>query len=293
MENFPLTAGPAKISGVSRTRRWLPNTYFVSRNLYEQAFNRWMRHISLSVAPMAQKTAITGRKLSVAFAAALFIIIVLFSSLVYVSLNQTRDLKSQNDRLQSENAEIAEQNKALRSQERELQEQTGKFLSNESELQNRLYNLQSQNNNLNEDLANVNGQVSVLKDQLANLTTAQLTLSNENVIDVHYYEFNNLYIRGSVGNTGLGTAYNAGLHVVAYTADGTMEINMTVPLKVGASYGTDEATSAVAAAPPFSKSSLELGTLGSQITADVSLSIFHHGAVTNWTISPVWTKLMS
>jgi hypothetical protein len=263
----------------------------VSRNLYEQAFNVKLWKYSLSVAPMAQKTAITGKNLSKAFAAALFITIVLFSSLLYVSLNQTRNLKSQNNRLQSENAEIADQNNALRNQQTELQKQVGEFQFNESELQDKLDTLLGQNSDLNRDLSSLNGQIPVLKDQLISLTTANLTLSNENVFDVHYYEFNNLVIRGSVGNTGQGTAYNAGLHVVAYTADGTMEINMTIPLKTFAAYGTDEATSAVAAAPPFFPASLELGTLGSEITIDFDLTIFHHGAVTNWTITPVWANL--
>ena len=39
--------------------------------------------------------------------------------------------------------------------------------------------------------------------------------------------YNYLYITGSVSNTGESTAYNAGLHVAAYAADGTLEINMT------------------------------------------------------------------
>jgi hypothetical protein len=47
--------------------------------------------------------------------------------------------------------------------------------------------------------------------------------------------FNYLFIEGSVINTGDGTAYNAGLHVVAYSANGTLEINMTVPFDEGAS----------------------------------------------------------
>ncbi len=53
--------------------------------------------------------------------------------------------------------------------------------------------------------------------------------------------YNYLYITGSVNNTGECTAYNSGLLVVAYFADGTLEINMTVSFS-GGIYVTDNAT---------------------------------------------------
>jgi hypothetical protein len=262
----------------------------VSRNLYEQAFTLELNSPLLVVLTM-RELAITNKRLSAVFLMILLLVAAIFSSFLYVSLNQISDVKTQNDRFQSQNAELPAQNDVLQNQESELQKRVDEFQLNESEAQKQLSSLKQQNYDLNETLASLNGQILSLKSQLTSLTSANLTASL-NVIDVDYYEFNDFYITGSVGNTGLGTAYNAGLHVLAYIADGTLEINMTVPLKIGVDYGTDEATSAVAATLPYPPASLELGSLGSYITAPISLAIFHHGTVTNWTITPVWTSLV-
>jgi hypothetical protein len=98
--------------------------------------------------------------------------------------------------------------------------------------------------------------------------------------------FNYLFIEGSVTNTGEGTAYNAGLHVVAYGANGTLEINMTVPLS-GGNFGTDNVTDAFVSST-CGNSSLTLGALYSEQTTDVYINIFHEGSVSTWTVTPVW-----
>jgi hypothetical protein len=54
--------------------------------------------------------------------------------------------------------------------------------------------------------------------------------------------YNHLIISGSITNIGQITAYNAGLKVMAYASDGTLEINITVPLLANAGYSTDNAT---------------------------------------------------
>jgi hypothetical protein len=36
--------------------------------------------------------------------------------------------------------------------------------------------------------------------------------------------------------------------------------------------------------------SLQLGMLGTKATAQIQLSIFHEGTVSNWTITPLWTN---
>jgi hypothetical protein len=101
--------------------------------------------------------------------------------------------------------------------------------------------------------------------------------------------FNNLLISGSVTNTGKVTAFYAGLHVVAYTATGTLEVNITVPLVNGAGYGTDTTTDAFVS--QAGTTWLQFGSLDIGQTAKVNVSIYHEGTVTNWTVTPVWTNL--
>ncbi|MGA3060715.1 MAG: hypothetical protein ABSD92_10135 [Candidatus Bathyarchaeia archaeon] len=108
--------------------------------------------------------------------------------------------------------------------------------------------------------------------------------------------YNALYITGSVNNTGEVTAYNAGLHVVAYAADGTLEVNMTVPLDNGASgqnsawFGADAAINTFLADYSINNS-LQLRSLAGGATTAIDITIFHESTVTNWTVTPVWTNL--
>jgi hypothetical protein len=108
--------------------------------------------------------------------------------------------------------------------------------------------------------------------------------------------YNHLLIMGSVTNTGVTTAYNAGLHVVAYQADGKVQINMTVPLDNWANETTNENTDFApvfgtdASTQIYGNESLQLGNLYSGQNITIILGIFHHGTVTNWTITPVWTS---
>ena len=90
---------------------------------------------------------------------------------------------------------------------------------------------------------------------------------------------------GNVTNEGEGTAYNAGLHVVAYDK-GALEVNITVPLVNGGIYGTDATTDAYVA--PYGDTITQFGSLGSGGTATIVVWIYHEGNATNWTITPVW-----
>ena len=101
--------------------------------------------------------------------------------------------------------------------------------------------------------------------------------------------FNYLYITGSAKNTGKGTVYSAGLHVVAYNAAGVLEINLTVPLINGASYGTDAPTNAYVSST-YGNSSLQLGNLFGEQNATIEIGIFHEGTVSNWKVTPLWTN---
>lgn len=106
--------------------------------------------------------------------------------------------------------------------------------------------------------------------------------------------YNYLYITGSINNTGQGTAYNAGLNVIAFSANGIVEVNMTVPLSSeyfqNGIFGTDNATNTFISSK-YGSSSLSLGVLDGKQTAYLgSISIVHEGLVTNWTVTPVWTN---
>jgi len=165
---------------------------------------------------------------------------------------------------------------------------------------------------LNSEIASLNSEVSNLKGQVANLNSHLINLTSANLVtalgvtEVPYNSpsnfptpllYNHLYISGSVTNTGEGTAYNAGLHVIAYAADGVPEVNMTVPLDGNVNvtgsevtdfapvFGTDAATQI------YGNDSLQLSNLFSGQTVTISLGIFHEGTAVNWTVTPVWTDI--
>ena len=96
------------------------------------------------------------------------------------------------------------------------------------------------------------------------------------------------------------TAYNAGLKVVGYSANGTLEINMIVPLVHGSEdshygtfssvdFGTDNATQAFIARNGNS-GSLQLQNLGGEQATVINTNIIHEGTVSSWTVTPVWTN---
>jgi hypothetical protein len=99
---------------------------------------------------------------------------------------------------------------------------------------------------------------------------------------------NLLNISGNVTNTGETTAYNAGLHVVAYTSTGTVEINVTVPLAYDETFNQDFGTGAVGGG--LIGGSYTVTELDSGQTVDIFSDIYHEGTVTNWTVTPVWTN---
>ena len=99
---------------------------------------------------------------------------------------------------------------------------------------------------------------------------------------------NLLNISGNVSNTGETTAYNAGLHVVAYTDTGTLEINVTVPLAYDETFNQDFGTGAVGGGSiggSYSVTTLEGGQ-----NIQIFLDIYHEGTVANLTVTPVWTN---
>jgi hypothetical protein len=164
---------------------------------------------------------------------------------------------------------------------------------------------------LNSQIANLESRVSELKTQAANTYSQTENLLSAKIVtslgisevpydSPHNYPtpllYNHLLIMGSVSNTGVTTAYNAGLRVVAYEADGKVQINMTVPLDNWANETTNENTDFApvfgtdASTQIYGNESLQLGNLYSEQNVTIILGIFHHGTVTNWTITPVWTS---
>jgi len=158
----------------------------------------------------------------------------------------------------------------------------------------------------NNEIANLTSQISKLNGIIANYPTVNLTahlavhelLGNESK-DYNGkptpIPYNYLYITGSVTNSGKGTAYNVGLHVVAYDAfsNGTLDINTTFPL--GGIFGSDAATDAFAL-KNYGSYNLVLGVEDGEQTVIIGsdsypdLSILHEGTVSDWIITPVWTN---
>jgi hypothetical protein len=170
----------------------------------------------------------------------------------------------------------------------------------------KIASLTAQEKNLNSELENLTSQIPILQDQTANLTDVYLAsglkanlttaLEGKEIVTSDYaatesIPYNYFYISGTVTNTGNGTAFKAGLHVIAYDTNnkGTRDIDLTLAL--GGTFGTDNRTNnyITSSYGGFSQSS-QLGNLGGGQTVTTNIQIFHEGTVSNWTITPVWTN---
>lgn len=236
------------------------------------------------------------------------------------------------DLVNDKNSTIASLNNQLTNLSGEISNLTGQVTNRNNEIAN----LTKETANLNIQISNQNNQISNFADQVANLTTertslydqissltAQITnLTSANLTaaitvneisnnDALYNEFPNmapnipyqsLQISGSITNTGYVTALNAGLHIAAFASDGTLEINMTVPLANGV-FGTDNETRAMILSYPRvnvndggftvvlgTLGSLQLGSIDVNQTDKVAITIYHEGTVSNWTVTLVWTN---
>jgi outer membrane murein-binding lipoprotein Lpp len=170
----------------------------------------------------------------------------------------------------------------------------------------KIASLNTQVQNLNSEIENLTNQIPTLQDeQTTNLTAAYLasglkanltTVSQGKEIITSNYAatksipYNYFYISGSVTNTGNGTAFEAGLHVIAYDVydKSTRDIDMTLPF--GGTFGTDDAINAYVAKSQGGTSSFQLESLGSGQTKTINIQIFHEGTVSNWIVTPVWTN---
>ena len=167
----------------------------------------------------------------------------------------------------------------------------------------KIASLNTQIQNITREIEDLTNQTSSINNQTTNLTTAYLAsglkaniataLQEKEIITANYaatqsMPYNYLSITGTVTNTGNGTAFETGLHVVAYDVSGnsTKDINLTLPF--GGSFGTDGAINDYLAKSQGGMGSLQLESLGSGQTKTVSLLIYHEGTVSNWVVTPVW-----
>jgi hypothetical protein len=176
--------------------------------------------------------------------------------------------------------------------------------------QSKIASLENEIASQNSKIANLKSKVVHINAEEANLTLhlGVTEISNKTIQpSFESLTYDALFIKGTVVNTGNLTAYDAGLRVAAYSANGTLEINMTVPLVHGGAFymgsdpyygdvidfGTDNATQALASeldSAIGSSDSLKLGVLGGGQTVPVNINILHEGIVTKWTISAIWTN---
>ena len=145
------------------------------------------------------------------------------------------------------------------------------------------------------EIANLTSKISSLNQEIANLTTANLVteLVVKEVADGYdfggHVPYNHLMISGSVKNVREGTAYNAGLQVLAFASNGLVEVKVTIPLANGV-YGTDNSTKNFVGIH-IGVFNQTLGNLAGNKTVYISeIDIHHQTTVTNWTVTPVWTN---
>lgn len=161
-------------------------------------------------------------------------------------------------------------------------------------------------NDRNSKISSLNSQIVSLNKEVTNLTSQLHVFGQENLTSPYLStalgateiaggegQNNRLWISGTVTNTGEGTAFNAGLHVVASAANGTIELNMTVPLNNNdvANYGSEAASFSAYIANGDNNPSYFLPSLAGGGTAVVGINVFHEGVVSNWTLTPVWTDI--
>jgi len=151
-----------------------------------------------------------------------------------------------------------------------------------------------QNSPLSSQVSYLQSQVTNLDTLIANLTTTKLVASlnvraypamSQNVISYS----SSLWIVGTVTNVGDAVAYNTGIHVIAYTAQGTLEINMTCPLEgLPVTYNATTRNTVPQLSPL--NSGYGYDSYSSSNSQSVALTIYTQEQVSNWTITPIWTN---
>ena len=135
-------------------------------------------------------------------------------------------------------------------------------------------------------------QIEDLNRLATNLTTTTLQANLKIEAKPDYLMFgihfnSSMLITGSVTNVGNAKAYNAGLHIVAYSY-GTLEANMTIPLSYFGKYNSLTYNS------PARLSTLNSGygydKFSSSNSQEIWVTIDTPALISNWTVTPVWTN---
>jgi len=240
-----------------------------------------------------------------------------FENVIANQNSQITALNSQLANLGTENSNLAAQAANQTAEIQSLNSNLTDLATEKADLNSQISNLTAQTATLSADKASMSAQITNLTAQVANLTSAYITTDlsvNEIPNNEPLYAlfptmapdipYDSLQINGSVTNAGRVKATNMGLNVTAYGSDGTLEINMTVPLNEGVVYGTDNATNNMIQSidprttvndggfnvrlgnlGPTGLSDLEVGQ-----TVEVSITIYHEGTATDWTVTPIWTN---
>lgn len=142
---------------------------------------------------------------------------------------------------------------------------------------NQIASLNTTISNLTSQIANLQSQITHLQERYtANLVTA---LGAKEISSYNSSVLSHLYISGTVTDTGVTAAYNAGLHINGYARNGTVLIDITVPI----GYGVYQ--------DGFNANGAALSTIYPTQSETAQINIFHNGNLANWTIAPTWTNL--
>ena len=161
-------------------------------------------------------------------------------------------------------------------------------------------------NNKNSKISSLNSQITNQNNEIANLTSQLHVFGQENLTTPSIVsalgatevvgsgqQNSRLWISGTVTNTGEGTAFNVGLHVFAYTSNGTKVLDLTVPVNKNdvVSYGSQEASLSAYVSNGDNNPSYFLPSLAGGGIAYLGINVFHVGTASNWTVTPVWTNM--
>lgn len=157
----------------------------------------------------------------------------------------------------------------------------------------------------NSRINSLNSQITIQNNEIANLTSQLHVFGQENLATPSIvcalgateivgsgHQNSRIWISGTVTNTGEGTAFNVGLHVFAYTSNGTKVLDLTVPVNNNdvVSYGSQEASLSAYVSNGDNNPSYFLSSLAGGGIAYLGINVFHVGTASNWTVTPVWTN---
>jgi uncharacterized coiled-coil protein SlyX len=133
---------------------------------------------------------------------------------------------------------------------------------------------------LNQTVTDLNGQVEDLQGQLQALreryTANIITALGVKDVSSTNSSLRHLFIQGTVSNTGVVAAVNAGLQIKGYGANHEVLIDLTTSLDSYATYQDG-----------FS-STPSLATLYPTQSQTINIAIYHQGTVVEWTITPIY-----